>query len=59
MFTPVGGSRKTRAQYGIAMTSAMPMPRDTTHTSVKARAFASDRTANVRSRQIPLNIACL
>ena len=45
MFTPAGGIRSTRAQYGIAMTGAMPMPSDTTHTNVNARAFASDRPA--------------
>ena len=33
------------------MTGAMPIPSDTTHTNVNARAFASDRPACTRSRQ--------
>src|SRR6266540_6504782 len=45
VFTPKGGIRKMRAQYGIAMTSAMPMPSETTQTNVNARALASDRPA--------------
>ena len=35
----------SRAQYGIAMIGTMPIPSDTTHTNVNARAFASDRPA--------------
>jgi hypothetical protein len=53
---PAGGILSMRAQYGIAMTGTIPMPSETTHTSVNARAFASDRPAWRRSRQIPLNI---
>jgi hypothetical protein len=45
VFTPTGGIFNTRAQYGMAMTGTMPIPSDTTHTSVNARAFASDRPA--------------
>ena len=55
VFTPGGGVVKMRAPYGIAMTGAMPMPSDTTHTNVNARAFASDRPAITRSRQISVN----
>ena len=40
----------------LLIAGAMPMPRDTTHTNVNARALASDRPAYARSRQIPLNI---
>ena len=32
---------KIRIQYGIAMTGAMPIPNDTTHTMVNARALAA------------------
>src|SRR6185503_20617471 len=38
------------------MTGAMPIPSDTTHTKVNARAFASDRPAYTRSRQISVNM---
>jgi hypothetical protein len=31
--------------YGTAITGTMPMPNDTTHTNVNARAFVSDRPA--------------
>jgi hypothetical protein len=45
VFTPGGGILNIRAPYGIAMTDAMPIPSDKTHTNVKPRAFASDRPA--------------
>src|SRR4051812_6759201 len=38
------------------MTGTMPMPSDTTHTNVNARAFVSDRPAWTRSRHTPVNI---
>ena len=41
------------------MTGAMPIPSDTTQTNVNARAFASDRLAYTRSRQMPLNISTI
>jgi hypothetical protein len=41
VFTPAGGVLSTRAQYGIAMTGTIPMPSETTHTNVNARAFAA------------------
>jgi hypothetical protein len=56
MFMPGGGVRGTRITYGIAMTGAIPIPSDTIHTSVNARAFASERAACTRSLQILLNI---
>ena len=34
-----------RERYGTTMIGIMPMPSETTQTSVKARAFASDRPA--------------
>ena len=45
VFTPRGGVRGTRATYGTAMTGAIPIPSETTHTKVNARAFDSERTA--------------
>ena len=45
VFTPAGGIVAIREKYGIAMTGVMPIPSDTTHTNVKARAFASERPA--------------
>ena len=57
VFTPAGGILQYARQYGIAMTGTMPIPSDTTHTNVNARAFASDRPAYTRSRQMPLNIS--
>jgi hypothetical protein len=34
-----------RERYGTAITGAIPIPSDTIHTDVNARAFASDRAA--------------
>jgi hypothetical protein len=45
VFKPGGCIVSIREKYGIAMTGAMPIPNDTTHTKVKARAFASERAA--------------
>jgi hypothetical protein len=59
VFTPEGGIFESRAAYGIAMTGAMPIPSDTTHTNVNARAFARERPAYTRSRQIPVSIAAI
>ena len=45
VFTPGGGMLGIREMYGTAMTGAIPIPSDTIHTSVNARAFASERVA--------------
>ena len=41
------------------MTGAIPIPSDTTHTNVNARAFVSDRPAYIRSRQRLVNMAAI
>src|SRR5262245_33145733 len=56
VFTPAGGVRGIRAMYGTAMTGTIPIPRDTIHTNVNARAFESERAAYTRSLQRPLSI---
>jgi hypothetical protein len=45
VFTPGGGIRGIRAPYGTAMTGTIPIPSDTMHTNVNARALASERAA--------------
>jgi hypothetical protein len=56
VFTPGGVRVVRRVTYGIAMTGAIPMPRETTQTKVKARALARARAAWRRSRQRPAGI---
>jgi hypothetical protein len=41
------------------MTGVMPIPSVNTHTNVKTRAFASDRPAETKSRQISVNMAAI
>jgi hypothetical protein len=45
VFTPGGGMLGIREMYGTAMTGTIPIPSDTIHTKLNARAFASERAA--------------
>src|SRR5262249_26267769 len=59
VFTPAGGIRGIRATYGTEMTGAIPIPSDTIHTNVNARAFASERVAQTKSFQAPLSMSTI